>query len=89
MKNIYQEISKSLNLQMPPSYEYLYSLLDKATDILDSEDKSYRPDANDKSLGAMLDFTNEKSLPTIIIPDIHARTNFIKNIREIQVFPRT
>lgn len=87
MKNIYQEISKSLNLQTPPSYEYLYSLLDRVTDILDSEDKSYRPEASDESLGAMLDFSNEKSLPTIIIPDIHARTNFIKNILNYTITP--
>ena len=70
-----------------PSYEFLFSLAQKACDVLTNEsnlpsEKSYRPQNCMSEPGSLITLYKENSreLPAIIVPDIHARPNFIQNI---------
>lgn len=87
MENIYRKIIKTLTSNTPPSYETFFSALVSATDILDNEITSYRQRNEIENAGSLLDFTQDKDLPLIIIPDIHARTDFIKNILNYTITP--
>ena len=87
MENIYRKIINALNSNTPPSYETFFSTLVSVTDILDNEITEYRQKNIQENAGSLLDFTKDKNLPLIIIPDIHARTNFIKNILNYNITP--
>ena len=87
MENIYRKIINTLNSNTPPSYEAFFSTLVTATEVLDNEITSYRQKNDQENAGSVLDFTQDKDLPLIIIPDIHARTNFIKNILNYTITP--
>ena len=87
MENIYRKIINTLNSNTPPSYEAFFSTLVTATEVLDNEITSYRQKNEQENAGSVLDFTQDKDLPLIIIPDIHARTNFIKNILNYTITP--
>ena len=79
-----EEITKTLsvlfNAETLPSHEYLFNLADKVSSLLESEKTSYRPEADNGTLGALLDFTSEEELPVLIIPDLHARSYFLSHI---------
>ena len=62
-----------------PGHDYLFNLCEKTCDLLEKEITDYRPADNKGRAGALLDFTSNP-LPTIIVPDIHARPDFIFNI---------
>ena len=87
MENIYRKIINTLNSNTPPSYETFFSTLVTATEVLDNEITSYRHKNDQENAGSVLDFTQDKDLPLIIIPDIHARTDFIKNILNYTITP--
>ena len=87
MENIYRKIINTLNSNTPPSYEAFFSTLVTATEVLDNEITSYRQKNEQEKAGSVLDFTQDKDLPLIIIPDIHARTDFIKNILNYTITP--
>ena len=60
-----------------PLHEFISSLAEKASTVLENETASYRPaDMNGKP-GSLLEL-NE--LPAIIVPDLHARPYFIEHI---------
>ena len=60
-----------------PSHEFISSLAEKASTVLENETASYRPaDMNGKP-GSLLELD---SLPAIIVPDLHARPYFIEHI---------
>lgn len=61
-----------------PSYDYLFSLLDSITTVLEEEIFDYRVASSDGTAGSLLEFQEKK--PVIIVPDIHARPDFVKNI---------
>lgn len=61
-----------------PSHSLLYSLLDKVTTILENEITDFRPSDCQKNPGSLV--LLENSNPTVLVPDIHARPFFIKNI---------
>ncbi len=74
---------KKINEEMPkPSHDQFMALLDKTTLILEAEDVSYRPCADDRKSGGLLDFTSlpYSNLPIIIVPDLHARSYFLINL---------
>ena len=87
MENIYRKIINTLNSNTPPSYEAFFSTLVTATEVLDNEITSYRQKNEQENAGSVLDFTQDKDLPLIIIQDIHARTDFIKNILNYTITP--
>ena len=68
-----------------PSNEYLFSLLKKVNDVLLSEDDTYRPKTEDGMLGGFLSFGDD--LPTILVPDLHARYNFLKKLFNYKKIP--
>ena len=49
------------------------------TSLLEEEKTNYRPLARDLKPGSLLDFHN-KDLPLVVIPDLHARNYFLRNI---------
>ena len=68
-----------------PEYEYLFSLADKCSLLLEKEVTWYRAASKDGKAGGLLDFTsnaiclaNEK--PLILVPDLHARAYFLMHI---------
>lgn len=48
-------------------------------DFLAKKDSSYRPCGSDGEAGGLLDFRGER-LPVIIVPDLHARPDFLINL---------
>lgn len=80
-------VNECLSMEELPSYEFIFSLAQKACDVLALESslppkKLYRPANCMKEPGSLLELYKEdiRELPAIIIPDIHARPNFIANI---------
>ena len=66
-----------------PSAQKISSLAKNAVSILRSENVSYRPAVtlqDEKIPGGLLDFRGKKKIPCIVVPDIHARADFIFNI---------
>lgn len=66
-----------------PSAQKILSLAKKTVSVLRSEDAAYRPATtlqDEKIAGGLLDFRGQKKIPCIVVPDIHARANFIFNI---------
>ena len=61
-----------------PDNDSLNSLLKKVITVLASEDGGYRPKTEDGNLGGLLSF--EDDLPTILVPDLHARVKFLEKI---------
>ncbi len=59
-----------------PSGELLTDRLSKALKALKDEEPAYRPTAGNGEAGGLLDFTG-KSIPVVIVPDLHARPNFL------------
>lgn len=66
-----------------PSHSFLFEQLDLAVNLLEKEVTDYRPKSRYNNLGGLLDFSqNNKKLPCIIVPDLHGRRDFLKNILE-------
>jgi hypothetical protein len=62
---------------IPEKNAYL-KLVEKATSVLHSEPSEYRPAGSNGLAGGLVYL--KKDVPTIIVPDIHARMEFILNI---------
>ena len=77
-----EELSQNQNL---PSYDYLYSLADSAASLLESELTSYRANGKNDKAGGLLDFTCEEKLPLVIVPDLHARSYFVRNFLKFRL----
>lgn len=65
-----------------PEHSYLMELADSTCSVLETESSAYRPQADDGTPGGLLDFTMQdlQHLPVIVVPDLHARTYFLRNI---------
>ena len=81
-----------LSLEELPSYDFIFSLAHKACDALAAEGslpakKSYRPLNCMDEPGSLIELykEEERQLPAIVVPDIHARPNFILNILNYQL----
>lgn len=72
------------------SYDSLFSLLDSAVSVLESESPSYRPLSKLRKPGGLLDFSsgkNHKKLPVVVVPDLHGREKFVVDILKFR-FPQ-
>ena len=58
--------------------------LDKSLSTLENESPSYRPVGSDCKPGGLLDFSSEK-IPSIIVPDIHARADFLLKLLDFKI----
>ncbi|MBQ0051773.1 MAG: hypothetical protein KBT11_06890 [Treponema sp.] len=78
MQDLIQIFEEKLKKTELPSYDYFLPLLDSCISILENESPSYRPLANDKKAGGLIDFSEkEENIPVIIVPDLHGRGKFI------------
>lgn len=79
LKSFLEDISFSTKL---PEHDYLFTLSDGAASTLETEVCAYRPAADFNNLGGLVDFVNSgnEKLPLIIVPDLHARSYFVRNI---------
>lgn len=90
MKNIldstqdFLEKIRAYSLQKKlPSAQKISSLAKKTVSVLRSENLAYRPALTLKGEvggGGLLDFRGQKEIPCIVVPDIHARADFVSNI---------
>lgn len=67
-----------------PSHKEIFSLTEKMCDILDGETAFYRPPDKEGKPGGLLDFS-ENPKPVVVVPDLHARSGFLKNILDYQI----
>ena len=85
MKNVdFNEIKKILLERKLPDYDDFFEVLNEVTESLENEDESYRPKNDDGKCGSLIDFQNEDRL-TLVIPDLHARPDFLLNILSADV----
>lgn len=64
-----------------PSQKKILSLAKKAIELLENESPDYREKIPGTQIaGGFLDFRSQKAMPLIVVPDIHARPDFIYNI---------
>ena len=81
------DVEACLALQELPSYEFIFSLVKNVCAILANESSSYRTENCVGQPGSLLKLydDNKRCLPAVIIPDIHARPDFIKNILDCEL----
>ena len=85
MKNVdFNEIKKILLERKLPDYDDFFEVLNEVTEVLENEDESYRPKNDDGKCGSLIDFQNEDRL-TLVVPDLHARPDFLLNILSADV----
>jgi len=63
-----------------PEHDYFFSLADAAVSVLEKEICGFRKKGRNGKAGGLLDFSDERSLPLILVPDLHARAYFLQNI---------
>lgn len=86
------EIRKKLNSLLERNYlpdgESLISMCDCATAVLEDENSYYRPKDKKMRSGGLLDFHEGdfSTLPVIVVPDLHARCDFLMHILDYHVF---
>lgn len=66
-----------------PEHDFLFDLLNKVTDILEQEISENRPADSLGNPGGLVMLKDD--IPSIVIPDIHARPKFIKNVLNFNV----
>lgn len=66
-----------------PSYDTLFSLLNQAIAVLEAESKDYRPLDSKGNPGGLLNLDKKKT--AVVVPDIHARPYFVKNILNFKI----
>ena len=57
--------------------------LDDAVSVLESEDESYRPKNDEGNPGGLLDFSSS-TLPVLVVPDIHGRSDMLLKILDFK-----
>lgn len=62
----------------PPSNAKYLPILKKTNEILDTEDKTMRPHDKKERPGGVIHLKH--NIPTIIVPDLHARIDFLVNL---------
>lgn len=70
-----------------PSHDEIFTLCEKMSDILENEKGDafpWRPVSSDGTAGGLLDFSNS-DIPVLIIPDLHARHSFLKNVLNFRI----
>jgi hypothetical protein len=77
LKSFEDRLVKIFNRKKIPEQEDFLVKVGKASKILDSEDKTYRPQSPDGRPGGLIHL---RHIPTIIIPDLHARMDLFLHI---------
>ncbi len=71
----FYRIRSLLNIQEVPGSRELNASLERVLPVLDSEDPNIRPQGSNRKPGGLILLG---SVPTIIVPDLHARTGYLK-----------
>lgn len=87
LSNIQALLKNYLDSPELPSHEALLALLEGGISVLEGENSSYRPLADDGKAGGLLDFTSDefKDFPLVIVPDLHGRGKFILDILNLKI----
>ena len=78
-KELFEKLKRLSLAEELPSHDYIAYIADKVVTVLENENTDYRESFSAGKPGGLLDFT-KFSLPLVIIPDIHARSDFLQNI---------
>ncbi|MFP4365324.1 MAG: hypothetical protein ACLFR1_15790 [Spirochaetia bacterium] len=73
--DVFRKLQKAASRKGKPSGDWYIPALDSAIQTLKNESESYRPRDDRPYPGGLLDL--QRDMPTIIVPDLHARTGFI------------
>lgn len=83
--DIYLSIKNLLTSKELLSYDIFFKILNDVSDLLENEKTNYRSVARDGRAGGLIDF-HKDSLPVVVIPDLHARPDFLMNILDFEIF---
>lgn len=78
VENIKNKLLKILKRPDPPVGDEYMVVIDKINDVLTNENKQIRPADKNNLPGGLIYL--KKNIPTIIVPDLHARCDFFANI---------
>lgn len=78
-KELFEKLKRLSLADELPSHDYIAYIADKVVTVLENENTDYRESFPAGKPGGLLDFT-KRNLPLVIIPDIHARSDFLQNI---------
>jgi len=67
-----------------PEHQEIFDFAQSCSEILEQEVSFYRENSVEDIPGSLLDFSSDP-LPMVVIPDIHARPDFIANILEYKL----
>lgn len=86
--DLYQKLKSLQKEPILPSKTELKNILQNVNKVLETEDSffestTYRPLNSKKKPGGMLDFSD--SLTTLIVPDLHARVDFIPQLMDFKL----
>lgn len=84
MKKLFTEI---LNRNTIPDASLYLEKVDKALKVLNNENSSIRPDSSDGGPGGIIHLYHD--IPTIIVPDIHARKELIVSLLNLHSEDKT
>jgi hypothetical protein len=76
----YEKIHTLCAVPRLPDYDEFFKTADRTASVLEAEDEVYRPLAGNGKPGSVLDFTKLPALPLVVVPDLHARVYFLRNI---------
>ena len=86
------DIEKILLDKTLPQHDELLTLVESCVSLLEDEDEKIRPKMsterkNKKISGGLLDFRSvQQGRPVIVVPDLHARTYFLRDILNKKIF---
>jgi hypothetical protein len=84
MHSLLNDLEKiAAHRKLPESEAYL-ELVEKTIDVLEHEALSIRPQDSSGLSGGLLTFC--ENIPTVIVPDLHGRTDFFLNILKYPLF---
>ncbi|MDR2901071.1 MAG: metallophosphoesterase [Treponema sp.] len=86
MYAILNDLKKIAARRNLPEEKIYLELVNKTIDVLQHESPDIRPQDSSGVSGGLLTFT--ENIPTVIVPDLHGRTDFFLNILEYSLFGR-
>lgn len=79
MQKRLRQLEQVLKQNEFPTHDFVFELANEVSFTLEKEKTDYRPLDDEGLAGSLLDFS-KSNVPIIVIPDIHARPEFILNI---------
>lgn len=61
-----------------PSHDFLFSLVNNVSEVLEAENVDYRPKDKSGNPGSLIELKDD--IPVIVVPDLHARPYFLLNL---------